>query len=820
MTEIRQDIRFGIRMLRKTPGFTLIAILTMGLAIGATTAIFSIMNVVLLKPLGFSDSARIVAVWEKVPDGEQSRFRVAPGNFFDWKERSRSFEKLAAFGSSARTLTGVGDPQQLRGAVVSADYFELLDVKPVLGRTFLKSDHDAGSTRVVILSQSVWQSRFNGDPAIEGKPVTLDGESYIVRGIVRAGLYPTWPSTTGRFSFDRGQQQFWIPLIETAGMRNNRRSHVWGVIGRLKNEISIDSAQAEMSRLAEQLARDFPQFNEGESATVSPLRDEIYGDIRPALTMLFGAVLVVLLIACANIAGLLLSRFADRRREIAIRTALGAGRGRLIRQFLIEGLLISILGGLLGIWIAAFGLDALLQLVPGNVPRLDEIEIDRTALACGLLLSLATGLFFTVVPAWRASAVDSGRWLGHGGRGADGGGHQRFRGFLVVAQICLSAVLVIGAALLVESYRRIQRVEPGFLPDRILVAELELPSTRYSGIVQIADFYSRLTAGVRSLPGIQSVALAYDNPLEANWIDSFEIEGRPATRSGESTSAWLRIVSDGYFQSMGIGLVSGREFAARDEAGGNGVLVINESFARQFFPGENPVGRRIRVGTPSAIWGSEVPVTFEIAGVARDVRFLGLQTPPPPAFYLPFRQFPQSSMKLIVRASGDPAALSDELRRAVLSIDRDQPVASIISMDELMADQYAGQRFNMVLLGLFGLAALLLAMIGIFGLVACQVVSRTGELGIRMALGAQTRDILVLVIGGGLALALAGIASGLALALALGGLIQSQLFGVSAADPLIFAGVALLLVLTTLAACLIPARRAIGVDPAIALRNE
>jgi len=820
MIEIRQDIRFGIRMLRKTPGFALITILTMGLAIGATTAIFSIMNVVLLKPLGFSDSARIVAVWEKVPDGEQTRFRVAPGNFFDWKERNRSFEKLAAFGSSARTLTGAGDPQQLRGAVVSAEFFELFAVKPVLGRAFLAPDHDPGSGRVVILSQSVWQSRFNGDPGIVGKPITLDGESYIVRGVVRAGLYPTWPSTTGKFSFDRGQQQFWIPLIETAEMRNNRRSHVWGVIGRLRNGISIDSAQAEMSRLAGQLAIEHPRFNQGENALVNPLRDEIYGDIRPALTMLFGAVLIVLLIACANIAGLLLSRFADRRREITIRAALGAGRGRLIRQFLIEGLLISILGGLLGIWIAAFGMDTLLQLVPGSVPRIDEIEMDRTALGLGLLLSLATGLFFTVVPAWRASSADSGRWPGPGARGADGGGHQRFRGILVVAQICLSAVLVIGAALLLESYRKLNRVEPGFIPDRILVAELDLPTTRYSGPARIADFYTRLTDEVKSLPGIQSVALAYDNPLEANWIDSFEIGGRPATRSGESTSAWLRIVSDGYFQSMGIRLVSGREFAARDETRGEGVLVINESFARQFFPGENPVGRRIRVGTPAAIWGSEVPETFVIAGVAGDVRFLGLQAPPPPAFYLPFRQFPQSSMKLIVRASGDPAARIDELRRAVLSIDSNQPIASVVTMDELMADQYAGQRFNMVLLGLFGASSLLQAMIGIFGLVAYQVASRTGELGIRMALGAQTKDILVLVLGGGLALALAGIVSGLALAFALGRLIESQLFGVSAADPLIFAGVALLLVLTTLLACLIPARRAISVDPAVALRNE
>lgn len=820
MVNFLQDIRFGIRMLRKTPGFALVAILTLGLAIGATTAIFSIINIVLLQPLSFRESDRIVSVWERVTGGEQSRFRVAPGNFFDWRERSRSFSKLAAFGASGMTLTGVGDPEQLRGAVVSSDYFAVLGAKPIRGRAFQAADHKPGSDRTVVLSEAVWRSRFNADPEIAGRSVTLDGNSYTIIGVMPPGLYPTWPSTTGKFSFDHGQQQYWAPMAERAELRNNRRSHVWGVIGRLDDGVSIEKAESGMRMIAERLAVEHPQFNEGESALVSPLRDEIVGDTRPALWMLFGAVGLTLLVACANIAGLLSARFADRSREIAIRTALGAGRWRLIRQFLIEGSIIAALGGVLGIWIAVFGLDGLLQLLPRRFPQLDEIRIDWSVLGFTLLLSLLTGLLFGIIPAWQASRVDPQQGLKDGGRGAVAGSRQQFRGFLVGAQISLAVVLVIGAALLARSFQQLLSVEPGFNPDRVLAAEIELSSTRYARRQQVTDFYSRLTDQVRTLPGVQSVALAYDQPLEANWIDSFTIEGREGPRSGESFSAWLRIVDAGYFRSMGIELTRGREFTNLDDSGHPGAMVVNQAFVRRFFGGENPLGKRIGLRTPAAFWGGEAPSSFEIVGVAGDVRFLGLQSPAEPAYYIPEKQFPQTSMTILLRAAGEPIEMISALRKAVLEIDPDQPVSNVRTMETLMSAQVAQQRFNALLIGLFGLMALLLAMIGVFGLVAGQVTARTPEMGIRMALGAQRRDILLLIVRQGVILAAIGVVIGLIGALALGRWFQSHLFGVSATDPGVYLSVALLLALTAVAACLIPARRATRVDPVVALRNE
>lgn len=820
MSNFGHDIKFGIRMLRKSPGFTLVSVLTLALAIGATTAIFSIINTVLLKPLSFHDSERIMSLWELLPDGEQERFRVAPGNFYDWRERSGSFEKMAAFGSSGMTLTGAGDPEQLRGAVISTGYFDVLGAKPIIGRTFLPEEHAPGKDRVIVLSQAVWQSRFNADPKIGGRQVTLDDNSYTVVGVMPPGLYPTWPSTTGTFSFGHRHQQYWVPLTESAEGRNNRRSHVFGVIGRLKDDTSLEKAQVEMREIAGKLALEHPRFNAGESAIVNQFRDEMTGDIRPTLWMLLVAVGLVLLIACANIAGLLLARFADRHREIAIRAALGAGRWTLIRQFLIEGVIIALIGGAMGIWIAVFGLDGLLKLLPQQIPQLSEISIDLTVMGFTLLLSVATGLLFGIIPAWQASQTRMQQGLKDCGRGSSLGSHHRFRSFLVASQISLAVVLVIGAILLAKSFQQLLHVDPGFDYGRTMVAEIEISSIRYAQRQQVTDFYSRLVDKVRALPGVKSVALAYDHPLEANWIDSFSIEGRESPGSGEQLSAWLGIASEGYFQSMGIGMLMGREFTSQDNAGQPGAMVVNQAFARRFFRDQNPLGKRIRLGTPSAFWGDEVPSSFEIVGVARDVKFLGLQSASEPAYYIPAKQFPQNSMDLIVRTAGDPVDLISVLRKVVLAVDQYQPIAAVSTLDSLMSEQVAQQRFNMFLIGLFGITALLLATIGIFSLVSYQVTARTGELGIRIALGARRKDIMVLVIRHGLILAITGVVIGLAGALALGRWFQSLLYGVSATDPVIYLTVALFLGATAIVACLIPARRATRVDPMIALRNQ
>ena len=820
MSNFGHDIKFGIRMLRKSPGFTLVWVLTLSLAIGATTAIFSIINTVLLKPLSFHDSERIMSLWELLPDGEQERFRVAPGNFYDWRERSGSFEKMAAFGSSGMTLTGAGDPEQLRGAVISSGYFDVLGAKPIIGRTFLPEEHAPGKDRVIVLSQAVWQSRFNADPKIGGRQVTLDDNSYTVVGVMPPGLYPTWPSTTGTFSFGHRHQQYWVPLTESAEGRNNRRSHVFGVIGRLKDDTSLEQAQVEMREIAGKLALEHPRFNAGESAIVNQFRDEMTGDIRPTLWMLLGAVGLVLLIACANIAGLLLARFADRHREIAIRAALGAGRWTLIRQFLIEGVIIALIGGAMGIWIAVFGLDGLLKLLPQQIPQLSEISIDLTVMGFTLLLSVATGLLFGIIPAWQASQTRMQQGLKDCGRGSSLGSHHRFRSFLVASQISLAVVLVIGAILLAKSFQQLLHVDPGFDYGRTMVAEIEISSIRYAQRQQVTDFYSRLVDKVRALPGVKSVALAYDHPLEANWIDSFSIEGRESPGSGDQLSAWLGIASEGYFRSMGIGMLMGREFTSQDNAGQPGAMVVNQAFARRFFRDQNPLGKRIRLGTPSAFWGDEVPSSFEIVGVARDVKFLGLQSASEPAYYIPAKQFPQNSMDLIVRTAGDPVDLISVLRKVVLAVDQYQPIAAVSTLDSLMSEQVAQQRFNMFLIGLFGITALLLATIGIFSLVSYQVTARTGELGIRIALGARRKDIMVLVIRHGLILAITGVVIGLAGALALGRWFQSLLYGVSATDPVIYSTVALFLGATAIVACLIPARRATRVDPMIALRNQ
>src|SRR5262245_29678242 len=820
MQTLLQDLRYGARMLRKQPGFALAAALTLALGIGGSTAIFSIIQTVLLRPLGFPAAERVLALWERTPEGKQPRSRAAPGNFYDWREQNQSFAEMAAFATAAMTLTGAGEPEQLRGAMVTPSYFKALDVRPALGRAFLPEESRPGKERVVLLGQGVWQRRFGADPNLLGQSVTLDDNSYTVIGVMGPGLFPVWPATTGKFSFDQSQQQFWVPLAETAEQHANRRSHVWGVIGRLKDGVTLRQAQTEMDAIGARLAEQYPQFNRGEGIILRPFADELVGDVRPALLILFGAVGMVLLIACANVAGLLLARYALRQKEVAIRAALGAGRARLLRQFLTEGLLLSLVGGASGVWLAAAGMDWLLKLIPVEIPRLAETSLDWRVLCFTLCLSLLTSLLFGLAPALQAARGDLREALQDGGRGSIGAGPQRLRRALVSAQIALAVMLLVGAGLLIRSYERLQQVNPGFNPERLLAAELNLPPTQYTQWRQVSGFYDQLLERVRQLPGVESAAFAYDHPLEANWIDSFSIEGRPVPATGERLIAWLRIVSAGYFRTAGVALLRGREFSAQDDPQHPGAVIINEAFAAQYFPHEDPLGKRLRVTTPSGFWGAQIPASFEIVGVAGNVKFLGLNADSAPAYYLPDKQFPQESMCLLARTSGDPLAGAAALRQAVLSVDRAQPIAAIRTMESLMTAQTARARFNTVLMGLFGAVALALAMLGVFGLLSYQVAQQAREFGLRMALGAQPGDVLRLVIRQGLKPVIAGAGCGLLGAYALTRLMTALLFGVGATDLPTFVGVALLLTGVALLACWIPARRAAKVDPMIALRRE
>jgi len=807
LADLLHDLRFALRMLLKNPGFTIVTVIALALGIGANTAIFSVVNSVLLRPLPYKDPERLVMVWEDASKSGHPRDTPTAANYIDWRDQNQSFEGMAAFTDESFNFTGAGEPERLEGMRVSASLFPILGVEPQLGRVFTAAEDQPGSPHVVLLSYGLWQRRFGGDPSIIGKPLTLNGESYVVTGVMPA-----------RFQFPTSDNQVWVPIAFTSEQAADRGVHYLQVVARLKPGIKLEQAQTEMKTIAARLQQQYPETNTDVGAAVTSLHEHLVGDIKPALLILLGAVGLVLLIACANVANLLLARAAVRQKEIAVRVALGARRLRLVRQFLTESVLLSLLGGVVGLIIAYTGLILLRAFIPEDISQARDISIDLKVLGFTLFVSVATGVIFGLAPVIQAVRFNQNETLKEGGRdAATGGSGKRLRSLLVTAEVAISLVLLIGAGLLINSFVRLRNVDPGFRSDHLLTMKIVMPEAKYIDRPRRIAFYNDLLQRVQSLAGVRSAAITTNLPLyhQGNSID-VGIEGRPAPPPGQENIVVTRIVSPGYFDTMTIPLLNGRKFSDQDTRSTPLVAVVSEAMARSFWPNEDPVGKRIAIGEIQSDkdW-------ISVIGVARDVRQIQLTESPKPQMYLTYLQFGFfDSRDLVVKTDVDPGSLAATVRKAVWEIDKDQPVSNIQTMEAILADSIAQQRFSMVLLAIFAGVALVLAGVGIYGVMSYSVAQRTHEIGIRMALGAQTAAVLKLALGYGMKLVIIGIAIGLIAAFALTRLMSTLLFGVTATDPTTFALISLLLIGVAALASYIPARRATKVDPIIALRYE
>ena len=807
LADFLHDLRYAIRQQRKNPAFTIVAVITLALGIGANTAIFSVVNTILLQPLPYKDPQRLVLVWEENAKQGYPTDTPTAANFIDWRDQNQLFEGMAAMAPDSFNLTGSGDPERLEGRRVSASFFPLLGVDPHLGRVFMAAEDQPGSGHVVLLSYGLWQRRFGGDASIVGKTLNLNGAGYTVVGVMPP-----------RFQFPTPDDEVWVPIAFSQEQAADRNSHYLKVLGRLKPGVTLAQAQAEMSTIATRLQQQYPETNTDLGAVITPLHEQIVGDIKPALLILLGAVGLVLLIACANVANLLLARAAVRQKEIAVRVALGARRRRLIRQFLTESVTLSTLGGLVGLVIAYVGLIVLKSFIPENISQARAISIDYKVLGFTLLVSVATGLVFGLAPAIQAVRFNQIETLKEGGRdAATGGSGKRLRSLLVMAEVAISLVLLIGAGLLINSFLRLRNVDPGFRAENLLTMKIVLPEPKYEKWKTRSTFYSDLIQRVQSLPGVKSAAVTTNLPLylQGNSI-SVSIEGKPEPPPGQELIVTTRIISNGYFDTMSIPLLKGRQLTDQDTDKSQNVAVVSETMARRFWPGEEAIGKRISIGRVRSPedW-------IQVIGVVKDVRQFELNVDPKPQMYLTYHQFGFfDAQDLVVKTDVDPASMASAVRNAVWQIDKDQPVSNIRTMETILADSIARQRFSMLLLAIFASVALVLAAVGIYGVMSYSVAQRTHEIGIRMALGAQTATVLKLAIGYGLKLVLAGIAIGLVAAFALTRVMSTLLFGVTATDPTTFALISLLLVAVAAIASYIPARRATRVNPIIALRYE
>jgi putative ABC transport system permease protein len=799
-----RDVRFGVRMLWKSRGFTVVAVLVLTLGIGANSAIFSIVNAILLRPLPYEDSGKLVflAEWSKqVPN---MSFSVA--NFQDVRDQNKVFESLFAFRSGNYVMTGEGEPERLLGRQVTSGIFPAMRVQPILGRAFTPEEDKPGAERVVLLGEGFWTRRFARDPNVLGKTLTLSGESFTVIGVLPATFHGTWR-----------QADLWVSLgrlFDQLGGPQNRGNHPGiYVIGRRRPGVSEEQARADIVAIAQRLAQEYPQSSANQSMTARDLHEAVVGDLERPLFVLLGAVAFVLLIACANVANLMLSRGAARQKEIAVRIALGAGRGRLVRQFLTESTLLALVGGMIGLGLAYAGLKGLLAVTPTNVPRVDEIRLDGAVLSFTMLVSLLTGIVFGLVPALQVSKPDVHETLKEGGRAGSGAARHLLRSSLAVVEICLAFVLLIGSGLMLRSFYRLLLADAGYNPESVLTASVAAPQAKYDQPPKVRAFIEQVLTNVKALPGVE--AAASTTPLLGGWQTSFLVEGKPAPPLGQVPSTDISRVSPDYFRAMGVRLLRGRTFTEQDHADAPRVCIVDETFARTYWPDEDPIGRKIRLGGLQ----SQQP-WMEVVGVVAHVKNYGVDQESRVETYLPYPQSPVNAFTLVVRTKVEPTSLTSALRDAVRRADPDIPIFSVRTMEQIVSDNVASRRLAVVLLGVFAGLAMLLAAVGLYGVMSYNVAQRTHEIGIRMALGAQPGDVLRLVVRQGMMMALLGVAIGLAGSLALTRVVKTLLFQVSATDPATFAGISSLLVVVTVLATYIPARRATRVDPVIALRYE
>ena len=805
METLLQDIRYALRTLLKKPSFAVIVILALAIGIGANTAIFSVVNAILLRPLPYKNPDRLAMVWMNNPKlGVDQDWHSYP-NYADYKEQSQTFEDMAAFNDRSFNLTGTGEPVRVMGAWTTANLFDILGVEPVKGRAFSVEEEEPGKDLVAVISNGLWQRRFGADPEIIGKPISLNGVNRTVVAVMPAS-----------FTFPQKDTDVWIPLAITPQRKQARFAFSLKSVGRLKPGVTIEQARADMGAIGNRLDEQY--FQSGYGANIVGLHEQVTGRVKPALLFLLGAVALVLLIACINVANLLLARAASREREIAIRTALGAGRARLVRQLLTESTLLALAGGLAGLLLAIWGLAGLKALGPENIPRLAQVGIDGRVLGFTVAVSVLTGFIFGLVPALQASKPDLNETLKEGARGSTGGVHgQRVRSILVVLEVVFSLLVLICAGLLIRSFVRLQAFDLGFNPNNLLTMRVQLPGSKYREEKHLVDFYQRLIGRMEAVPGVESVGATStifltDTPNSTN----FTIEGRPVFTGAESIEVPLDAVTTHYFKTMGIPLLKGREFDDRDRIGSPLVGIINETFERRFFEGEDPIGKRYIYGQPDG----DNPPWITIVGVVADVRRTGFDREVRAETFLPQNQQPDNTLTIVARTASNPASFANALRNQVWEIDKDQSVFNIKTMDETLSEMTSERRFNMLLFSLFAAVALILAAVGIYGVMSYAVTQRTHEIGIRIALGAEGADVLKLIVGQAMRLAFIGVAIGLVAAFFVMRLMSSLLYGVSATDPLTFALISLVLVAVALVACAIPASKATKVDPMIALRYE
>ena len=810
---LTQDIRYGARMLAKHKAFTSIAVITLALGIGANTAIFSVVNELLLQPLPYRDAERITTVWEVTPEGRHQN-TTSRTNFRAWRDQNTSFQNMAAFTDQRLNLTGTGEPEELSVQLATPELFKILGVEPLLGRTFLADDDKADQPPVAVLSYALWQRRFGGQASVIGQPITLNSETFTIIGVMPPNFqfHIKQRSGTGR------PAELWSILPMPAGGAANQRGRFLGTVARLKDGVTVDQAAAELRTIHARLSDEAPEFNKNYTAEVLPLREQFFGNVRRPLWLMLGAVGFVLLIACANVANLLLSLATAREKEIAVRAALGARRIRIVRQLLTESVLLALVGSVIGLGFAWLGIKALVAISPRDLVSLQTVGLNFTVLGWTLGVSLLTGMIFGLAPALHVSRLNLNDSLKDGGKSESGqaSGSRKLRSALVVSEIALAVVLLCSAGLLIRSFVRLQQVDRGFTTDNVLTMVIRLPEARYREDPQLVQFFSQALERVRQLPTVRSAGIVNFLPLYGGLGSNtgFKILGQPEPPPGQGPSTDVRVADSGYFGTLGIPLLRGRNFSDSEQREAKHVILINEALARKHFPNQDPIGQRLDVGM------FESPTPAEIIGIVGNVRYDSLVDEAPPAVYFPHPDLAYPFMTLVVRTDGDPTAIAPAIQREIRALDPNQPVSDLRTMNQVMSEWVARSRFNTLLLGLFAGLATLLSAVGIFGVMNYSVALRTRELGLRLAVGAQPRQVLLLVLRQGLGLTVVGVVLGLLAASALTRLLSGLLFGVAAVDVTTFASISLFLVIVSLLACYLPARRAMRIDPLSALRYE